>query len=206
MKNNELNSNDIFECRYCLCEDNKENLIDPCNCQGTLKHVHSSCMGKWISKAHKECSLNYSKEDNIIYYSTICEICKFRMKYQMNFENSLFISLIYTLKNTFMSSKSFFFFIFHVLIIYYFFNRLLFLFYRGVYVLNKSFKTKYLIRFLNEMAIFSTILWYVSDVFKYYWSLLIEQRKTLHVFLPRNESSKINCGEFKFIDMENENN
>jgi hypothetical protein len=46
-------------------------------------------------------------------------------------------------------------------------------------------------RFVNEMAIFSTILWYTNDIVRYYGNLYFEQRKSLLVFLPKKK--KQNC-------------
>lgn len=36
-----------FECRYCLEEDDLENLISPCKCSGTSKYIHSECLNRW---------------------------------------------------------------------------------------------------------------------------------------------------------------
>lgn len=54
-------------------------------------------------------------------------------------------------------------------------------------------------RFVNEMAIFSTILWYTNDILKYYGNIFFEQRKSLLVFLPKEKKIDIiNKKEFKF--------
>jgi len=45
-------------------------------------------------------------------------------------------------------------------------------------------------RFVNEIAIFSTILWYTKDILRYYGNLFIEQRKGLLVFLPKERHEK----------------
>lgn len=34
-------------CRICLDEDNEENLISPCLCNGTSKYVHFECIEEW---------------------------------------------------------------------------------------------------------------------------------------------------------------
>lgn len=176
------------ECRYCLCEESKEKLIQPCNCEGSLKYVHNSCLGEWIKNSQKPYEIIY--ENDTAYYTSLCEICKYNMKYQINFENNFFVSFIYTMKNTLFSIKSCFFLLLHSLVIFYFFNRLTFLVYHGIYVVSKNFKTKYLMRFVNEMAIFSTILWYTNDIVRYYGNLYFEQRKSLLVFLPKEKQEK----------------
>lgn len=177
-----------LECRYCLCEESKEKLIQPCNCEGSLKYVHNSCLGEWIKNSQKPYEIIY--ENETAYYTSLCEICKYKMKYQINFENNFFVSFIYTMKNTLFSIKSCFFLLLHSLVIFYFFNRLTFLVYHGIYVVSKNFKTKYLMRFVNEMAIFSTILWYTNDIVRYYGNLFFEQRKSLLVFLPKEKHEK----------------
>jgi hypothetical protein len=37
-------------CRICHCEESTagKSLITPCNCSGTLRHVHQSCLQKWL--------------------------------------------------------------------------------------------------------------------------------------------------------------
>ncbi len=73
-----------LECRYCLCEESKEKLIQPCNCEGSLKYVHNSCLGEWIKNSQKPYEIIY--ENHIAYYTSLCEICKDTIKYQINFE------------------------------------------------------------------------------------------------------------------------
>ena len=42
-----INEEDDFFCRICLEQDIKKNLISPCRCSGTLKHVHPYCINTW---------------------------------------------------------------------------------------------------------------------------------------------------------------
>ena len=53
--NNHLNDDESddddleeFSCRICGCEDMSELLISPCQCTGTQKYVHTTCLQKWI--------------------------------------------------------------------------------------------------------------------------------------------------------------
>jgi hypothetical protein len=64
-----LNSNEI-SCRICLEDDEINNLISPCLCDGYMKYVHSSCLDQWIFSQMND---NFS-EDSII----TCEICQTR--------------------------------------------------------------------------------------------------------------------------------
>ncbi|XP_047135836.1 E3 ubiquitin-protein ligase MARCHF2 isoform X1 [Hydra vulgaris] len=50
-------------CRICL--ENSDNLIAPCECSGTMKYVHESCIVKWLTQP---------TEKNLGVKST-CEIC-----------------------------------------------------------------------------------------------------------------------------------
>jgi hypothetical protein len=57
-------------CRFCLGSSNTENnpLIEPCNCTGTIKYVHSYCLTRWriseypIIARCSLCNSNYTTE------------------------------------------------------------------------------------------------------------------------------------------------
>ncbi len=36
------------QCRICLEEDKKRNLVAPCSCKGTSKYAHSECLMQWF--------------------------------------------------------------------------------------------------------------------------------------------------------------
>ena len=38
-----------LECRICLDDDSRANLIAPCNCKGGSKFVHRECLDHWRS-------------------------------------------------------------------------------------------------------------------------------------------------------------
>ncbi|KOC65842.1 E3 ubiquitin-protein ligase MARCH3 [Habropoda laboriosa] len=48
-------------CRICHEDEGKEELIDPCECSGTLGLIHTSCLEKWLSTSNTD----------------RCEICKY---------------------------------------------------------------------------------------------------------------------------------
>ena len=54
------------KCRYCLTNDtlNEEPLISPCDCCGTSKFVHKSCLEKWLTLRNLDA----------------CEVCKTKYK------------------------------------------------------------------------------------------------------------------------------
>lgn len=70
---NEDDYDNINECRICLMRGD-EDLISPCNCCGTQKYVHQSCLNRW-----REENINNEK-----YYS--CEICKREFKILNNYK------------------------------------------------------------------------------------------------------------------------
>ena len=51
------------ECRICFDSETQENLISACNCRGSMKYVHRSCMINWL----KISKLDY------------CNICQFQL-------------------------------------------------------------------------------------------------------------------------------
>lgn len=71
-------------CRYCLEEDNIENMASPCKCKGGIQYVHKSCLIQWISS-------KISQEHS-------CEIChtpyKLVTKYKISTCTFLLIELM----------------------------------------------------------------------------------------------------------------
>lgn len=37
----------LFQCRFCLENDEKQNLLTPCLCKGSSKYVHNRCLVTW---------------------------------------------------------------------------------------------------------------------------------------------------------------
>lgn len=85
-----VTSNNLVNfCRYCLLGSSSgNNLISACNCKGSLKFVHLSCLERWIYE-----SLNLS-----------CELCGSRYNIinmgRLNFCNSLKFWLIHSRNKT----------------------------------------------------------------------------------------------------------
>ncbi|KAK3699903.1 hypothetical protein QZH41_016561, partial [Actinostola sp. cb2023] len=54
-------SSNMEICRICHCEAEPDQpLISPCNCAGSLRYVHQSCLQKWIKSSDtKKCELCY---------------------------------------------------------------------------------------------------------------------------------------------------
>ena len=84
MNNEESNNNsDISQkiCRICYQEekDEKNPLIQPCLCTGSLKYIHLNCLKQWIG------TRNYIRLENNEYYNVFlvkevdCELCKSKL-------------------------------------------------------------------------------------------------------------------------------
>lgn len=54
-------------CRYCL--ENNSNLISPCNCTGTIKYVHETCLYNWLKIKYNDLVFNEP-------FIATCELCK----------------------------------------------------------------------------------------------------------------------------------
>ena len=68
-------------CRICYCDDQEVEspLIIPCNCTGTMRYIHFSCLQIWLkSKA----VIKYKENDVCANYSLKeieCELCKSKL-------------------------------------------------------------------------------------------------------------------------------
>ena len=69
-----------LQCRICLEDDTQNNLVTPCNCNGTSKYVHPECLTKW-------------RIQNIDtpYYNT-CIDCRKEYEYTIESKEKMFIS------------------------------------------------------------------------------------------------------------------
>lgn len=70
-------------CRYCLANEHKEDLISPCKCTGSSKYVHKKCLKEWFYK---------SQSNPIIpgffnQFNFKCEICHTR--YNIEYGNTI---------------------------------------------------------------------------------------------------------------------
>lgn len=88
IQNNKSNVNkeDII-CRVCLIDsiDNNDPLICPCNCTGSVKFVHLSCLKNWIKSKQ---NVKYYKNLTVISFKLInCEICKSRIPTEVKIKN-----------------------------------------------------------------------------------------------------------------------
>lgn len=79
-------------CKICHEDDVEENLISPCNCNGSIKYIHKTCLIKWIKmKSHPKLICNECK----IEYSLISKLEKFNIIVKTIFS----IFFIYVISN-----------------------------------------------------------------------------------------------------------
>ena len=67
LNNSPINTDKI--CKYCLSsdEDDENNFISPCKCDGTSKYVHKECLSEWMDKSNNPLSKVKCSECNHIY-------------------------------------------------------------------------------------------------------------------------------------------
>mmetsp|Transcript_3582 Transcript_3582/g.3518 ORF Transcript_3582/g.3518 Transcript_3582/m.3518 type:complete len:107 (+) Transcript_3582:688-1008(+) len=71
-----FNNDGIPICRICLGEENtyEDKLITPCNCSGTMKHIHLNCLRGWI-ESKKKFKMNDFVQ-TYLWKGLACELCK----------------------------------------------------------------------------------------------------------------------------------
>ena len=90
--------NNFMECRICFEDNDPENMIAPCNCNGTSKWVHRKCIEKWIresefEEASKKCM--ECKQDYQYRYYSITQLLKIFQKVKLFFDDfAVFYSII----------------------------------------------------------------------------------------------------------------
>jgi hypothetical protein len=85
-----------MNCRYCLEEEGA--FISPCRCSGSVKHVHESCLNKWIETIPLDRDIN-------------CPICLYNIPTNHVFEKYLMNS-----KHPLNTNGFYLFVLFHILI------------------------------------------------------------------------------------------
>lgn len=66
-----------MNCRYCLDNENTDDLISPCKCKGEIKYVHRECLLKWFDERNR----------NFRQFNFCCEICKTDYSHEYNAKN-----------------------------------------------------------------------------------------------------------------------
>ena len=86
-------------CRICYNEEEdseKDPLVQPCICDGSLKYIHLSCLRKWIS-THSCIKLDSSDNCTIYLIKPVeCELCKTKFPDFIKYQNKLYPLLDFT--------------------------------------------------------------------------------------------------------------
>ena len=108
IKKNELKKNlDLYQriekknkvCRICYIQEEDEDnnpLVQPCNCDGSLKYIHLQCLSQWIYthsceklEINNKCSIYLIKP-------VVCELCKTKFPDYIKFKNRFFPLINFT--------------------------------------------------------------------------------------------------------------
>ena len=103
-KDKEIKSLKNKICRICLCEESnpeKNPLICPCICKGSMKYIHYLCLKNWLNlKVESELGHhgNLLLEQPTITYSTndiSCELCKAKLPDYIRHKGKIYNVLFY---------------------------------------------------------------------------------------------------------------
>ncbi|CAK56145.1 unnamed protein product (macronuclear) [Paramecium tetraurelia] len=79
-------------CRICIQDEESSQFISPCKCKGSAQFVHEECLKMWI--------LEQFGVNKIYNKNLICEICKHKLDYRVNFVDRFDICQFKKLKRT----------------------------------------------------------------------------------------------------------
>ena len=93
--NNSVNSLNGFSkktCRICYCEEENEKnpLVQPCMCSGSLKYIHLKCLKQWINTRNLVEVENNNKCKIFLVKQVDCELCKMRFPDYVRHKGKLF--------------------------------------------------------------------------------------------------------------------
>jgi hypothetical protein len=175
------------ECRYCLSDDKKGNLINPCQCEGTMKYVHQNCLEEWIKNGNKTI-FEINSNSNKKLFSTRCEICKYEIRFTKYYKNNLLKSIFKMLKNIFGSFKNVLNLTLHSFIVFFLIKRLRMLFQEFTCICKRYvnfMQPSFWINFIHHITVLTSILVALNDIYSFYCKMLVTKRKCLVYFLPR---------------------
>jgi len=181
--------NDKIECRYCLSDENPEQLIDPCKCEGSMRFVHQKCMEGWIKNGNRNISQITIQNSKV--YVMKCEICNYPMKYRQEFKNGIFKSLLETIKLIFKSWKRLGRFGIHMIILYYLNKRVALFIKECISLLNNPFNSESAMELIHNITIFISIVLALRDLYQYYNKLFYKMRVCSMIFMKRIKEEQV---------------
>ena len=178
------------ECRYCLSCDKNENLINPCQCEGTMKFVHKKCLEEWIINGNRTITEMNLTTSNVKIFMTQCEICKYNVRFTKYFKNNLLRSILKFLKYLFGSFKSVFNLAFHCVIFFFLIKRMKMFFDELMSIFKRCdnyFNPIFWMNLTHNITVLTSILVALNEIYNFYFKLLMTQRKCFISFFPRME-------------------
>jgi RING-variant domain len=87
----------MSECRFCFNSE-KGVLVTPCRCNGTIKHIHQSCLMKWLKEKYPLKCYALLKHPDSKNTGIQCELCKYEFKGNIKYLHPL--QILSKLKNS----------------------------------------------------------------------------------------------------------
>jgi len=91
--------NVVGDCRFCLEQDAVSNLIAPCDCKGSSKYVHNTCLVTWVTKNPainticKSCGIEYKQ----LYRKELVEVEQFLHMNYLSIKHGRIVILLFHL-------------------------------------------------------------------------------------------------------------
>lgn len=169
------------ECRYCLSEGALNEFITPCLCEGTMKYVHQQCLEDWIKNCNKP--IQESIKGGHKFFSIICEICKFQMRYTKTYKNNFFVSITKLLRSIFSNIKSTFLLGIHSVVIYFIFRRFSMIMNDIPKLFAKRARPSFWMNLFHNFTVCFSIIMAIDDIIRYYRNMYVQKRKCVVKFL-----------------------
>ena len=175
--------NDKIDCRYCLSDENPEQLIDPCKCEGSMRFVHQKCLEDWIINGNRSNSQQIDRTNNTFYMK--CEICGFQMKYTKEYQNGIFKSFLESIKLIFRSWRRSANLVIHSIVLYYLNKRIILFINECMNILKHSFNSESAMELIHNITVFVSIIVALTELFNYYRKIFSKMRKCSMIFAKR---------------------
>jgi hypothetical protein len=147
----------------------------------------------WIKSNKKFDKIQIFSDNSYRYVE--CEICKYKIKCNLVYQNTLIISFLKTVKFTFLDFKNIPYVVMHLLILYYMVNKCILTFESLISIIFKTYhtNTELVMSFANEFAVLCATVWYAKNALKFYRNIFFEQRNQEIKFI--NKRNQLNLYE-----------
>jgi len=146
--------------------------------------VHQACLENWLKNENK---IGYEIYNSISKVYTIkCEICNSDIKYLKEYRNTIIKSVLKMIQSIVTSTKNLSILSIHSLIIFFFTKRISSFLYESLVLLKKSFHPEAVMKLIQNISIFFSIIVGLKDIYFYYTKMYYEKRKSIIKFLEVN--------------------